>query len=85
MVYSSSDNFIKDKYPKKRKNKKNNDKAGLNEDNDNLSDNYIKYSKKGNKIKSKGKKKRIEKEIEIIMIIKKKEKSLHQDLIQILK
>ena len=58
MVYSSSDNFIKDKYPKKGKNKKNNDKEELSEDN--LSDNYIikdKYSKKKkNKIKNRSRK-----------------------------
>ena len=58
MVYSSSDNFIKDKYPKKGKNKKNNDKEELSEDNDNLSDNYIKYNKKKNKKKSKSKKRK---------------------------
>ena len=56
MVYSSSDNFIKDKYPKKSKNKKSNDKEDLSEDNDNLSDDYIKYSKKKNKINSKSRK-----------------------------
>jgi len=56
MVYSSSDNFIKDKYPKKSKNKNNNDKEELSEDNGNLSDDYIKYNKKKSKIKNKSRK-----------------------------